>query len=347
MGPHKPQLLSVIVLSAFISCGPKTNLTNQSGNWANKYELDGPARSEAVSFVIGDEVYIGTGWNGLTTRFADFWKFNPSSHAWIQIESMPGSPRSSAVAFSVGQKGYVGTGFDGTNILADFYELDTQGNVWNRKSDFPGGKRYEAVAFSIGNLGYVGTGTNGNYAFKDFYQYDPSADAWTEIGFSGNKRYGATVFTYQNAAYLVTGVDMNGVMQTDFWKFDPASPPPNWTGLRKISNLSNEAYDDDYTTIVRSNAASFVIPPYAYLSTGENVGYNPNTWRYDFANDLWTVRTSFEGTPVTGAVGYSLPSTSGGGGFIATGRSGLGQTGSSDFVWEFFPGQTANPNDNN
>ena len=347
MGPHKPQLLSVIVFSAFISCTPKTNLSVQSGNWAFVNELDGPARSEAVSFVIGDEVYIGTGWNGLTTRFSDFWKFNQSSHSWIQIDNLPGMPRSSAVAFSVGQKAYVGTGFDGTNILSDFYELNTEENVWTKKSDFPGGKRYEAVAFSIGNWGYVGTGSDGNSAFKDFFQYDPSKDNWTEIGFSGNKRYGATVFTYQNAAYLVTGVNNNGVMQTDFWKFDPAAPSHNWTELRRISNLSNDTYDDSYTTITRWNAASFVIPPYAYLSTGENVGYNANTWRYDFGKDIWTVKTSFEGTPVTGAVGYSLTSTAGGRGFISTGRSTPGPAGSSDFVWEFFPDQNANPNDNN
>jgi hypothetical protein len=347
MGTFKPQLLSVIVFSTFISCGPKTDLSNQSGNWAYKSELDGPARSEAVSFVIGDEVYIGTGWNGLTTRFSDFWKFDQTSHSWIQITNMPGMPRSSAVAFSVGQKAYVGTGFDGANILGDFYELDTDGNVWTKKSDIPGGKRYESVAFSIGNWGYVGTGNNGNTALKDFFQYDPVKDSWTEIGFSGNKRYGATVFTYQNVAYLVTGVDFIGNMQTDFWKFDPSAPVPGWTELRRISNLSTETYDDDYTTIVRWNAASFVIPPYAYLSTGENVGYNANTWQYDFAKDIWSVKTSFEGTPVTGAVGYSLSSSTGGGGFISTGRSAPGPTGSSDFVWEFFPDQNVNPNDNN
>lgn len=346
MGTHKPQLFSVIVFSAFISCSPKTNLSLQSGDWANENELDGPARSEAVSFVIGNEVYIGTGWNGLTTRFGDFWKFDQSTRSWIQIGNMPGMPRSSAVAFSVGRKAYVGTGFDGTNILGDFYELDTEGNVWTKKADYPGGKCYEAVAFSIGNFGYVGTGTDQNSVFKDFYMYDPSADAWTEIGFSGNKRYGATVFTYQNAAYLVTGVN-GGVMQTDFWKFDPAASSNKWTELRKISNLSNESYDDSYTTITRWNAASFVIPPYAYLSTGENITNNPNTWQYDFVKDIWTVKTPFEGTPVTGAVGYSLSSATGGGGFIATGRLAPGPMGSSDFVWEFFPNQNANPNDNN
>ena len=347
MRPHKPQLFSLIVLSACISCTPKTNLSVQSGDWAFTNELNGPARSEAVSFVIGSNVYIGTGWNGLTTRFSDFWKYDGVDHSWIQIDNMPGVARSSAVAFSIGQKAYVGTGFDGRNILGDFYELDAAANSWTKKSDFPGGSRYEAVAFSIGNLGYAGTGFDGNTALKDFYQYDPASDAWTEIGFSGNKRYGAVVFTYQNAAYLVTGVNSAGLMQTDFWKFDPAAQSQNWTQLRKITDLTNETYDDGYATIVRWNGAAFVIPPYAYLSTGENNGYNSTTWQYDFSTDIWTAKTPFEGTAITGTVGFSLNSTSGGGGFISTGRSAPGQAGSSDFVWEFFPNQTANPNNNN
>ena len=344
MNTRNTPLHALILLSAFVSCSPKSNLTDQSGNWAFVNELNGPARSEAVSFVIGNEVYIGTGWDGMLTRFTDFWRFDQTTHTWIQMNSMPGPGRSSAVAFSIGQKAYVGTGYDGTNILSDFYELDPEGNAWTKISDYPGGKRYEAVAFSIGNFGYAGTGFDGNNASKDFYQYDPASDTWTDLGFSGNKRYGAAVFTYQNQAYLVTGVN-DGAMQTDFWKFDPQSH--KWSELRKISNLSTDAYDDAYTTIERWNAAVFVIPPYAYLSTGENVGANPNTWRYDFRQDLWTVRTAFEGTPLTGAVGYSLTSSTGGGGFISTGRISSGQAGASDFVWEFFPEQSKNTADNN
>ncbi|HEY8735281.1 MAG TPA: kelch repeat-containing protein, partial [Puia sp.] len=212
MKPHYTQRFSIVILSAFISCTPKTNLSTQSGDWLFENELSGPARSEAVSFVIGNNAYIGTGWNGLTTRFADFWKYDPVSNAWLQINNMPGAGRSSAVAFSISSKAYVGTGFDGVNILSDFYELNSEDNVWTKKSDFPGGSRYEAVAFSIGNLGYAGTGFDGNLARKDFYQYDPSTDSWAPVGFSGNKRYGAAVFVYQNAAYLVGGLN-SGVMQ--------------------------------------------------------------------------------------------------------------------------------------
>ena len=69
-------------------------------------QLNGPARSEAVSFVINNLAYIGTGWDGLNTRFTDFWKYDPVGNVWSQVTSMPDSTaRSSAVAFAANNKG--------------------------------------------------------------------------------------------------------------------------------------------------------------------------------------------------------------------------------------------------
>ncbi|MEJ0080716.1 MAG: kelch repeat-containing protein [Puia sp.] len=51
----------------------------------------GPARSEAVSFVIDNFAYVGTGWDGLNTRFTDFWKYDPVNNVWSQVTSMPDS----------------------------------------------------------------------------------------------------------------------------------------------------------------------------------------------------------------------------------------------------------------
>jgi hypothetical protein len=342
-------LFSLFVISTLFSCHSNNIPYTQSGNWVTESQLNGPARSEAVSFVINDFAYVGTGWDGLNTRYSDFWRYDPVNNIWSQVVSMPAIavPRSSAIAFAVNNLGYVGTGYDGFNYLADFWQIDPALGVWTRKADFAGGARYEAVAFGLNNLGYAGTGFDGSNALKDFYSYDPSQDTWTDVGFSGNKRYGAVTFTYQNKAYLVTGVN-SGVMQTDFWVFNPASDSAKWSELRHISNYSSDSYDDGYTTIARWNGAAFVIPPYAYISTGENGVYYTYTWLYDFSQDLWAEKTPFEGPPTSGAVGFSLTATqaSGGGGYIATGRSSPGQLGASDFLREFFPNETQNPNDN-
>ena len=336
---------SLFILFTFSSCHKNQVPFTQSGNWIPEAQLNGPSRSQAVSFVIDNFAYVGTGWDGLVTRFNDFWKYDPVNNVWTQVNSMPANTgRSSAVGFACNGKGYVGTGYDGNNYLGDFYQFDPVANIWTQKANFGGSNRYEAVAFSIGNLGYVGTGFDGTYTLKDFYTYDPVADSWTYLGFSGNKRYAAVAFVYNNAGYVVSGVDA-GIMVGDFWRFGPDSA--KWTELRQIYNYSTDSYDDGYTTIERWDGCGFIANNHAYLSTGNKNGYNTNTWEYDFTADLWTEKTPFQGPPTTGAVGFSLTpdsANSGGGGFIATGSFGTGQAGSSDYLWQFFPTQVQNPN---
>lgn len=126
--------------------------------------------------------------------------------------------------------------------------------------DFKGGARYYALGFGIDNYGYVGTGYNDNY-LKDFYRFDPTAAAgsqWTIVnGFGGQKRQGATAFVINGKAYVCGGQNNNSDV-SDFWRFDPSAATP-WTQLRDIANTSDDDYDDDYTSIVRSYGVSFVI----------------------------------------------------------------------------------------
>src|SRR6478609_2507194 len=80
-----------------------TSTTDTIGNWVRKSDFDGVARSEAVSFVVGDTAYIGTGYDG-SVRLNDFWKYDVDNNYWIQRASMPGDARSSAVGFSTSTK---------------------------------------------------------------------------------------------------------------------------------------------------------------------------------------------------------------------------------------------------
>jgi hypothetical protein len=86
--------------------------------WTKKTNFPGPARTLAVSFVLGEFAYLGTGTNGLT-NFNDFWRYDPVSDSWSQISTMPNS-RNSGVAFVINNKAYVGYG----EGLVDFYEFD-------------------------------------------------------------------------------------------------------------------------------------------------------------------------------------------------------------------------------
>ena len=318
------------------ACTKNTNPSSTLiGNWVRRSDFDGVARTEAVSFVIGDTAYVGTGFDG-TLRLNDLWKYDVVNNYWLQRASMPGDARNSAVAFNTSTKGYISTGFNGLVKLKDTYEYSPASNSWAKKADFGGSARIDAVGFGIGDKGYVTTGDDGN-AVKDFWMYDPQADAWTQkVSLGGSKRSGATGFVYKNQAYVLTGTN-NGQTVNDMWMYDPATD--KWTEKNFISNVSTETFDDSYN-IVRSNAVSFVMGDKAYISTGElsTNSLVKTTWEYDFAADTWIQKTDFEGTERTGAVGFTVKSR----GFITTGRN---STLRFDDMREFLPTQTYDAND--
>jgi N-acetylneuraminic acid mutarotase len=287
---------------------------------------------------------------------------------WSQIAPFTGAARSNACAFATEGIGYVGTGVgnDGFTPMADFWSYNPGSNSWSQidsihdaDTSYP---RFDAVAWGFDTTGYVLTGTDNNYYFADVWKYSPATGHWTQMPYmQGNQRSGATVWVYQNKGYIMAGYTPGSVwaannMAYDFWSFDPhqaeafqlnpKSTNP-WTRLRDIYNTNPATYDDGYTNIVRKYGAGFIIPatsnPYGntrdkgYITLGQNgtsIGY---TWEYDFATDLWTEKTPYEGTARSGAVGFTLQNR----GFVGTGL-GTGNTAGFSDIEEFFPNQVYN-----
>lgn len=328
-------------IATSISCTKTTDTsdTTSDGNWITRSSFEGVARSEAVAFTIGDKGYIVTGYDG-TKRLKDLWQYDPDYNFWQQKAEFPGTGRNAAVGFSIDNKGYIGTGYDGYNKLNDFWEYNQATDEWQQKSDFGGSGRYNAVAFSIAGKGYISTGFDGNY-LKDIWEFDPSEGTdgkWTQrVSMSGEKRMGAVAFVHNNKAYVCTGVYSGGTVN-DFNVFDPSQPEGQaWTMLRKISNVSDESYDDDYT-IIRSKAVAFVMNNKAYVCTGENGSIYKDTWEYDFDTDEWTAKTPFEGAGRSGASAFSINNR----GFVLLGKSSTYQY---EDIREFLPDQEYNENE--
>jgi N-acetylneuraminic acid mutarotase len=330
-----------LAFSLLYSSCSNSSSTDLVGNWTKRSDLDGLARTGASQFTIGKFAYLGTGVDVNSKRFKDFWKYNSDNNSWTQVASLPDSilstatnkkvyvpARNAAVAFSIGTKGYIGTGTDGDFYLKDFWEYNSVSNVWTQKADFGGTARRGAVAFVLGKDGYVGTGYDGN-SQKDFWKYDTTSNTWALItnGFSGSKRQNAASFVINGKAYICTGTDNGGYLD-DFWNFDGT----NWTKLRPISNTSSESYDDDYN-IVRSNAVGFASSTHGYIAMGYNSSVLKTVWEYDYINDLWSQKTSFEGTERMNAVSFSIGDRL----FVTTGENGSSYV--FDDLWEFKPSE--------
>ena len=328
------------------SCSKSSLPYTQDGNWISRSSFNGPNRSEAIAFVVGDFAYVATGIDQNFKRYNDLWQYDPTNDNWLQLASLPdsnrnggGTVRNSGVGFTVNNLGYIGTGYDGYNPMNDFWQYDPSSNEWKQIADFAGGARYDAVAFGIQNFGYVSTGYDGSNGQKDFWQYDPTSDTWTQkVSMGGTKRQGAVAFVYKDQGFIVTGINSGSVV-TDFWRFDPSQPEASsWHQLAQIVNASTESFDDGYTTIVRTNGAAFVIGDSAYISTGNNGSLYTYTWGYDFATDRWKEKTPFEGAAREGAVGFTVQ----GRGYIGLGKS---STAVFDDLREFKPYEVYNAND--
>lgn len=323
----------------FISGCEKSTTTSDDLilNWKKSSEFEGVSRTEAVSFTIGNKVYVGGGYDG-NDRLIDFWEFDQVTGTWFQKADFPGTPRNSAVTFTIGGKGYIGTGYDeNDNKLKDFWEYDPATNMWTQKADFAGTARYNAVGFSIEEKGYLATGYDGNY-LKDLWEYDPINNSWTQkASMGGSKRSEAVVFVHNKLAYILTGSN-NGSYLNDFWVYDPATN--TWSEKRKISNVSDDDYDDDYgDNIRRGQAVIFVMSNKAYLTCGYRGGVIGTTWEYDISNDTWKEKTAFEGPSREGAVGFSIDNR----GYIVTGNNSSYRF---DDLWEFFPDSEQEDSDN-
>ena len=335
----------MVVLLSLAACTDDTEYT--AGVWYRRSDFDGVARTDAAGFTIGNVGYLCTGYRGSTKdRLKECWAYDIEANSWTQCTSMPDAApaRNAATGFAVGTKGYIATGYDATkkDYLNDCWQYDPATNSWKEMASIPDGtdgtniygKRYYALSFGIGQYGYLGTGYNDNYQ-KDFWKFDPSVGdkgEWTAMsGFGGQKRMGGMAFVIDDIAYICGG-ENNGSDVTDFWCFNPATG--TWKELRELYDKSDDDYDDDYTSIVRSYACAFVIDGKGYIAAGQTAGgsYRSNYWIYDPLTDLWDGEdlTDFEGSTRSKAVCFSTGKR----GIIATGGA---STYYYDDTWELKP----------
>lgn len=324
----KKLFMLVVVLVLFIGC--KKSTIDYLGNWIKKSDFEGIPRGNAVSFVLGDKVYLGTGYNSSQDAeyLKDFWMYDTTRDFWTKLPDFPGEPRIGGVAFTINGKGYLGIGYNGKVKLKDFWEFDPATNVWTRKADFGGTARYGAVGFALGNKGYLGTGYDDNDN-RDFWEYNPTTNQWTQIAsMGGAKRKDAVAFVINEKAYVCTGSN-NGANQTDLWQFDTNTG--TWIQKNDIDKNSD-------WTIVRSNATAFTLGSKSYVCLGYNSGVRSDVWEYDPSGDTWTKKSDFEGTARQDANSFVYNNRA----FVIAGHSSSYYF---DDIWEFKPFDEKNTDD--
>ncbi|MCE6992593.1 kelch repeat-containing protein [Dyadobacter sp. CY323] len=340
----KASLVLLIASTTLVqfSCKNDDPEAEKTGNWYRQGlpSFGGSARTGAVSFVIGDVGYIGTGYTNETVpRVKDLWAYNAKSKIWTQAAPFIGSGRNGATAFVLDGKAYVGTGYDAVfatdnGYKKDFYQYDPTGNKWKAVADFPGTRQY-ATSFVSNNRAYVGLGFNGSNYYQDFYEYNPATDKWTEIAtFIGGKRAGALSFTVGGKTYVGFGKSNSTAYTRDLYSFDPAGNNGTGAWTRVVYSDSNTD-EADFPT--RGYATAVVVNEKAYIIGGEG---KSDVWEYVPGTNQWTEMAPFADGSRGFAASFSIANVA----YFGTGSSS-GSGGLDDF-WAFDPTAPVNDDDN-
>jgi len=142
--------------------------------WQQKTDFPGGKRMAAVSFVLNDKGYLGSGLMDAFTPTNDFWSYDPTNDTWSGIANLPASPRVGLVSFVIGNEAYVGLGDDYTNFYVDFWKYNASDSTsWIRVVSPKTPVRLGGISFTIDNIGYFGTGWDKTNYFSDFWSFDP------------------------------------------------------------------------------------------------------------------------------------------------------------------------------
>ena len=193
---------------------------------------------DAVSFVVGDKAYIGTGNLG-KTNITDFMPtgsiciFTPEG--WI-LGGIPFEMAvSGAVSWTVGDRAFIGTGHVSNGVAPltrATFQFDDAFD-FQPLPNFNGPVRQSAVAFAVEGQSYLGTGSNDpegvQPTYNDFWVFDKDQPelGWFQVENMGSELVcNAVSFVLGGKAYVVGGLRrgklQNAQVSNLIWEYTPA-----------------------------------------------------------------------------------------------------------------------------
>jgi N-acetylneuraminic acid mutarotase len=202
----------------------ETNTWEQKADFPGTIENSASFTSGCVSFVANNQLYLGAGFNGYSFS-NEFWKYDPLSNQWTQLNDFNGKSRAIATAVTCSNRVFFGTGYHTYN-LNDWWEYFPASDSWSKREQMPDKGRVNALSFTINNRIFVGTGrhfggtqTNGEIK-SDIFEYDFNKDVWYKRGNLNQARENAICFTVKGKVYIGFGENDTEVFN-DLWSFEP------------------------------------------------------------------------------------------------------------------------------
>lgn len=191
--------------------------------WVQIDNFPGTERDDAVFFQSGSDFYVGTGLAiGWVTTY-DFYRFDPESESWNQLNTdnlIP--PRQYASSFSIGGKGFVLGGSNGNIKLNDVWKLDATLNHWQQVASIPILQGLEgAVSFSYENEAIlVGGRTSNTTNNAEVFSYKADVNLWSVKSiFPFEAPFKASSVSMGSNAYIAGGRLQSGVYSNKVYAY--------------------------------------------------------------------------------------------------------------------------------
>ncbi len=267
----KKYIVQIFTILILIS----NSLLGQNG-WVQK--ANGPAKSRAGNFVIGNYGYYGAGNDTVVAEVSDWYRYDPSNDSWSSISNMP-SGMQALESFSIGNKGYAGIGWASSSPKMNFYEYDPSNNSWATKASYPSGANppSDAGSFVLNNEGYV---LGGAIAYSNVTQsvcnkFNPTSNTWTAISSLPQNKQRTNGNSINGEGYAFCG--LNPGLNTDTSCFKYNSITNSWSRIASL-NGNTERYN------------SFVLNNNIYVITDSTSTGNTqyDFWSYDTLLNTWS-----------------------------------------------------------
>lgn len=122
----KPTTCFSINNKGYVLDNGKLYIYEQSTNkWSLKSNVPHFVSRIPSAFVLNNKVYVGAGssTSSSSTKYKDFWEYNPELDTWKQVDDFSGTARSFAASFIVNNIAYFGMGYTNDGYTVDFWRF--------------------------------------------------------------------------------------------------------------------------------------------------------------------------------------------------------------------------------
>ena len=267
-------------------------------SWVQLPDLPAIERDDGSAFVIGEEVYVGTGMDGGFQLTADWYRFTPSTNTWTAIAPMPTAGRQYCTTFSLNGQGYVVGGIVAGVTSSEVWKYDPPTDLWTSVAPLLQ-PLYAATSFAMAGYGHVVSGFLENGQPSNIHlRYDPVTDGWSaRPDLPGPGIHRASSFVYADNAYVIGGSLLPFEALGSTWTFD--AELGTWEG---IAPLPAQRFSSDAVGVVDGGVlVGGATEGAPFVTHGE-------VWHYHTSTDQWQPYPSFPaGTRRSAVIAFTPP----------------------------------------